>query len=49
MANNLTTVALELAEKANDSMTKLTESMRDISKASDETAQIVKTIDETAF
>jgi methyl-accepting chemotaxis protein len=39
----------QMVEQANGSMTKLTESMDDISKASDETSKIIKTIDEIAF
>jgi methyl-accepting chemotaxis protein len=38
-----------VVERANESMNELTESMQDISAASDETAKIVKTIDEIAF
>ena len=38
-----------MVEKANGSMTELTQSMEDISKASDETSKIIKTIDEIAF
>jgi methyl-accepting chemotaxis protein len=39
----------DFGNQANDSMEKLTESMADISKASDETSKIIKTIDEIAF
>ena len=38
-----------MVERANGSMTELTQSMEDISKASDETSKIIKTIDEIAF
>ena len=38
-----------MVERANGSMTELTQSMDDISKASDETSKIIKTIDEIAF
>jgi methyl-accepting chemotaxis protein len=39
----------KMVERANGSMTELTQSMDDISKASDETSKIIKTIDEIAF
>ena len=39
----------QMVERANGSMTELTQSMEDISKASDETSKIIKTIDEIAF
>jgi methyl-accepting chemotaxis protein len=38
-----------MVERANGSMTELIQSMEDISKASDETSKIIKTIDEIAF
>ena len=38
-----------MVERANGSMTELTQSMQDISRASDETSKIIKTIDEIAF
>jgi methyl-accepting chemotaxis protein len=38
-----------VVEEANHSMTELTESMKEISGASEETAKIIKTIDEIAF
>ena len=39
----------KVVEQANQSMTELTESMKEISAASEETAKIIKTIDEIAF
>ena len=39
----------KMVERANGSMTELTQSMDDISNASDETSKIIKTIDEIAF
>ena len=48
-ANSLMEEAARLVGQANDSMTELTASMRDISQASEETSMIVKTIDEIAF
>ncbi|MGZ3387728.1 MAG: methyl-accepting chemotaxis protein, partial [Isosphaeraceae bacterium] len=39
----------QMVDRANGSMTELTQSMQDISKASDETSKIIKTIDEIAF
>ncbi|MEA1969829.1 MAG: methyl-accepting chemotaxis protein [Thermodesulfobacteriota bacterium] len=39
----------QVVSTANDSMNQLTVSMEDISKASDETSKIIKTIDEIAF
>jgi methyl-accepting chemotaxis protein len=39
----------QMVERANGSMTELIQSMEDISKASDETSKIIKTIDEIAF
>ncbi len=38
-----------VVEKANASMTRVTDSMNEISKASEETLQIIKTIDDIAF
>ena len=48
-ANSLMSKAGRIVEEANASMAELTESMKEISRASDETAKIVKTIDEIAF
>lgn len=48
-ANSLMTDASQVVETASKSMTELTGSMREISTASDETAKIIKTIDEIAF
>ncbi|MHB8066682.1 MAG: methyl-accepting chemotaxis protein [Desulfobaccales bacterium] len=48
-ANVLMTETREIVEEANKSMADLTESMKDITHASDETAKIIKTIDEIAF
>jgi methyl-accepting chemotaxis protein len=48
-ANLLINDTGRVVEQANDSMTELTGSMKDISAASDETAKIIKTIDEIAF
>ena len=48
-ADNLTNEANIIVTKANDSMISLIASMDDISKASQETSKIVKTIDEIAF
>jgi methyl-accepting chemotaxis protein len=48
-ADNLMKQSRLMVEKANGSMTELTQSMEDISKASDETSKIIKTIDEIAF
>ncbi len=41
--------ANQVVKTANTSMTQLTDSMQDISKASEETSKIIKTIDEIAF
>ncbi len=49
LANDLTAETLKMTEQANISMTELTESMRTISKASDDIAKIIKTIDEISF
>jgi methyl-accepting chemotaxis protein len=48
-ADNLMKEAKLLVGTANESMGKLTESMKEISSASEETAKIIKTIDEIAF
>jgi methyl-accepting chemotaxis protein len=48
-ADKLMKESREMVERANGSMTELTQSMLDISKASDETSKIIKTIDEIAF
>lgn len=48
-ANSLMTETSYVVVEANDSMTELTEAMGDITTASDETAKIIKTIDEIAF
>jgi methyl-accepting chemotaxis protein len=48
-ANALMNDAGRVVEQANHSMTELTGAMKDISTASDETAKIIKTIDEIAF
>jgi methyl-accepting chemotaxis protein len=48
-ANTLMNDAGRVVEQANQSMTELTGAMKDISTASDETAKIIKTIDEIAF
>ncbi len=48
-ADNLMTDANLVVKTANDSMEKLIVSMADISKASEETSNIIKTIDEIAF
>ncbi len=48
-ANSLMNDASKVVETASNSMTELTGSMREISAASDETAKIIKTIDEIAF
>ena len=48
-ANNLMKEAGTIINKANLSMTGLTDSMGQISKASEETSKIIKTIDEIAF
>jgi len=49
MADKLMKESKLMVEKANGSMTELTTSMEVISKASDETSKIIKTIDEIAF
>ena len=48
-ADNLMKDASKVVDTANDSMGRLTTSMVDISKASEETSRIIKTIDEIAF
>jgi methyl-accepting chemotaxis protein len=48
-ANALMNETYRVVEQANDSMSELTMSMQEIAAASDETAKIVKTIDEIAF
>ena len=48
-ADNLMKDTNQVVSSANHSMTALTSSMGDISKASDETQKVVKTIDEIAF
>jgi methyl-accepting chemotaxis protein len=48
-ADNLMKESKQMVERANGFMTELTQSMEDISKASDETSKIIKTIDEIAF
>jgi len=48
-ADNLMKETSHVVGNANSSMTELTTSMEDISKASDETQKVVKTIDEIAF
>ncbi|MFZ5453426.1 MAG: methyl-accepting chemotaxis protein [Thermodesulfobacteriota bacterium] len=48
-ANVLVTESGRVVERANTSMTDLTYSMKEITRASDETAKIIKTIDEIAF
>lgn len=48
-ANSLMSQAGEVVAQANDSMRELREAMEKITTASDETAKIIKTIDEIAF
>jgi methyl-accepting chemotaxis protein len=48
-ADNLMKEANQVVVQANDSMSQLTTSMGEISNASNETAKIIKTIDEIAF
>jgi len=48
-ANILMAETSHVVNEANRSMTELTESMKEISAASEETAKIIKTIDEIAF
>jgi methyl-accepting chemotaxis protein len=49
MANNLMDKTKQIVAQANGSMGRLTISMGEISKASEETSRIIKTIDEIAF
>lgn len=49
LANNLMAETSHVIEEANNSMEELNHSMREISTASEETAKIIKTIDEIAF
>ncbi|MHC1729624.1 MAG: methyl-accepting chemotaxis protein [Syntrophobacteraceae bacterium] len=49
LANKLMLETTEVVSKANQSMEELTASMLDISRASEETSKIIKTIDEIAF
>jgi len=48
-ANSLMNESGRVVEQANQSMTELIQSMKDVSVASEETAKIIKTIDEIAF
>ena len=48
-ADQLMTTAVEVINIANQRMVELTDSMSDISQASEETSKIIKTIDEIAF
>jgi methyl-accepting chemotaxis protein len=48
-ANNLVTQSNQVTEKANASMTQLIEAMNGITKSSEDTKKIVKTIDEISF
>ena len=48
-AKNLSETALNAAEKGTDAMGRMSEAIDDIKKSSDETAKIIKTIDEIAF
>ena len=48
-ANSMMTETRKVVDMANQSMTELTGAMREISAASEETAKIIKTIDEIAF
>ncbi len=48
-ANRLMHAAVQVVDEANESMSRLTGSMVEISKASEETSRIIKTIDEIAF
>ena len=48
-ANSMMADTRKVVDMANQSMTELTEAMHDISAASEETAKIIKTIDEIAF
>ncbi|MEW6657620.1 MAG: methyl-accepting chemotaxis protein [Thermodesulfobacteriota bacterium] len=48
-ANSLMGESSRVVTQANESMTALTQSMKEVSAASEETAKIIKTIDEIAF
>jgi len=48
-ANNLATTAYDAATKGNNAMDRMSQAIGDIKKSSDETAKIIKTIDEIAF
>jgi len=48
-ANSLMNQAKQVVDQANESMRELTQSIADIAKASDETSQVIKSIDEIAF
>lgn len=48
-ANQLMMEAMDVAQRANDSMSLLTLSMQEIANASEDTQKIIKTIDEIAF
>jgi methyl-accepting chemotaxis protein len=48
-ANSLMNESSRVVNQANQSMTDLTQSMKEVSAASEETAKIIKTIDEIAF
>ncbi len=48
-ANTLATDARKAADSGNDAMTRMNEAIQDIQKSSDETAKIIKVIDEIAF
>lgn len=48
-ADTLTGEAARVVENANQSMIELTQSMKEVSHASEETAKIIRTIDEIAF
>ena len=48
-ASSLSTVASTAADKGAESMKKLTQAIQEIKKSSDETAKIIKVIDEIAF
>ncbi len=48
-ANTLAAEARKAADSGNDAMTRMNEAIQDIQKSSDETAKIIKVIDEIAF
>lgn len=48
-ANNLSNTAYDVATRGNDAMGRMSGAINDIKKSSDETAKIIKTIDEIAF